>query len=164
MRYEMMKLTRPPIYSLIISHKWVFCLSVRGFFEWFFCVLIVFVFLLVFTREKKKRCFNYKFRCAKLGFKRVCVDPWVQLYKRCSRDGVKESSQPHSLSWCEVLVYNLYYSLTHLFKWKFFVFETCTDPYYLVLNFYQINEGGEIRTRDHLVIKALISCQKTIST
>jgi len=33
-----------------------------------------------------------------------------------------------------------------------------------VLNFYQINGDGEIRTRDYLVIKALISCQKTIIT
>jgi hypothetical protein len=41
--------------------------------------------------------------------------------------------------------------------------ETCTDPHYLVLNFYQINEDGEIRTRDRLVIKALIPCQRTIS-
>jgi hypothetical protein len=30
-----------------------------------------------------------------------------------------------------------------------------------VLNFYQINENGEIRTRDRLVIKVLISCQRT---
>jgi len=29
--------------------------------------------------------------------------------------------------------------------------------------FYQINEDDEIRTRDHLVIKALIPCQRTIS-
>jgi hypothetical protein len=33
-----------------------------------------------------------------------------------------------------------------------------------VLNFYQINEDGEIRTRDRLVIKTLIPCHKTIST
>jgi hypothetical protein len=33
-----------------------------------------------------------------------------------------------------------------------------------VLFFYQINGGGEIRTRDHLVIKALIPCQITNST
>jgi hypothetical protein len=33
-----------------------------------------------------------------------------------------------------------------------------------VLNFYQINGDDEIRTRDHLVIKALIPCQKAIST
>jgi hypothetical protein len=33
-----------------------------------------------------------------------------------------------------------------------------------VLNFYQINKDDEIRTRDHLVIKALIPCQKIIST
>jgi hypothetical protein len=33
-----------------------------------------------------------------------------------------------------------------------------------VFNFYQINGDDEIRTRDRLVIKALIPCQKTIST
>jgi hypothetical protein len=33
-----------------------------------------------------------------------------------------------------------------------------------VLNFYQINGDGEIRTRDRLVIKALIQCQRTNST
>jgi hypothetical protein len=33
-----------------------------------------------------------------------------------------------------------------------------------VLNFYQINGDGKIRTRDRLVIKALIPCQRTIST
>jgi hypothetical protein len=33
-----------------------------------------------------------------------------------------------------------------------------------VLNFYKINGDGEIRTRDHLVIKALIPCQGTILT
>jgi hypothetical protein len=33
-----------------------------------------------------------------------------------------------------------------------------------VLNFYQINGDDEIRTRDRLVIKALISYQRTIST
>jgi hypothetical protein len=33
-----------------------------------------------------------------------------------------------------------------------------------VLNFYQINKDDEIRTRDHLVIKALIPYQKIIST
>ena len=41
---------------------------------------------------------------------------------------------------------------------------TCTGLHYLVLNFYQINGDGEIRTRDRLVIKALIPCQRTIST
>jgi hypothetical protein len=30
-----------------------------------------------------------------------------------------------------------------------------------MLNFYQINGKGEIRTRDHLIIKTLISCQRT---
>ena len=64
----------------------------------------------------------------------------------------------------EVLGYDLYYSLTHPFKWKPFGLETCTGPHYLVLNFYQINRDGEIRTRDRLVIKALIPCQRTIST
>jgi len=33
-----------------------------------------------------------------------------------------------------------------------------------VLNFYQINEDAEIRTRDRLIIKALIPHQKTNST
>jgi hypothetical protein len=33
-----------------------------------------------------------------------------------------------------------------------------------VFNFYQINGDGESRTRDRLVIKALIPCQRTIST
>ena len=33
-----------------------------------------------------------------------------------------------------------------------------------MLNFYQINRDCEIRTRDRLVIKALIPCQRTIST
>jgi len=60
--------------------------------------------------------------------------------------------------------YDLYYSLTHPLKWKPFGLETCTSPHYLVLNFYQINESSEIRTHDHLVIKALISCQRIIST
>jgi hypothetical protein len=60
--------------------------------------------------------------------------------------------------------YDLYYSLTHLLKWKPFGLETCTCPHYLVLNFYQINENDEIWTRDFLVIKALIPCQRTIST
>jgi hypothetical protein len=64
----------------------------------------------------------------------------------------------------EALRYDLYYSLTHPLKWKLFGLETCTDPHYIVLNFYQINEDGEIRTRDRLVIKTLIPCQRTIST
>jgi hypothetical protein len=33
-----------------------------------------------------------------------------------------------------------------------------------VLNFYQINRNSEIRTRDRLVNKAMIPCQRTIST
>jgi len=64
----------------------------------------------------------------------------------------------------EVPRYDLYYSLTHPLKWKPFGLETCTGPLYLVLDFYQINGDGEIRTRDRLVIKALIPCQRTIST
>jgi hypothetical protein len=60
--------------------------------------------------------------------------------------------------------YDLYYSLTYLLKWKPFKLETCTNSYYLVFNFYQINSDDEIRTRDRLVIKALIPCQRTIST
>jgi hypothetical protein len=47
---------------------------------------------------------------------------------------------------------------------KPFELETCTNSDYLVLNFYQINGDGEIRTCDRLVIKALIPCQRTIST
>jgi len=64
----------------------------------------------------------------------------------------------------EVPGYDLYYSLTHPLKWKPFRLETYTCLLYFVLNFYQINRDDEIRTRDHLVIKALISCQKIIST
>jgi hypothetical protein len=60
--------------------------------------------------------------------------------------------------------YDLYYSLTHLLKWKPFGLETCTSPDYLVFNFYQINRDDEILIRDRLVIKALISYQRTIST
>jgi hypothetical protein len=35
-----------------------------------------------------------------------------------------------------------------------------------MLDFYQINGDGEseIRTRDYLVIKAMIPCQRTVST
>jgi hypothetical protein len=58
----------------------------------------------------------------------------------------------------KVPIYDLYYSITHPLKWKPFGLETCTGPYYLVFNFYQINEDGEIQTRDRLVIKALIIC------
>ena len=35
------------------------------------------------------------------------------------------------------------------------------SSHYPMLNFYQINKNGEIRTRDRLVIKALISYQIT---
>jgi hypothetical protein len=42
--------------------------------------------------------------------------------------------------------------------------ETCTYSRYFVLNFYQINRDGEIQTRNRLVIKVLISCQRTILT
>ena len=42
--------------------------------------------------------------------------------------------------------------------------ETCTGSHYLMLNFYEINRDDEIRTHDRLVIKALIPCQRTIST
>ena len=45
-----------------------------------------------------------------------------------------------------------------------FEIETCTDLCYFVVNFYQINKDCEIRTRDHLVINVIISCQKTILT
>jgi hypothetical protein len=60
--------------------------------------------------------------------------------------------------------YDLYYFLIHSLKWKPFWFETYTDPYYLVLNFYQIDEDDKIWTRDRLIIKVLIPCQRTIST
>jgi aryl carrier-like protein len=55
--------------------------------------------------------------------------------------------------------YDLYYSLTHLLKWKPFRLETCTDSHYLVFNCYQINEDDKIWTRDRLVNYALIPCQ-----
>jgi hypothetical protein len=64
----------------------------------------------------------------------------------------------------EVSIYDLYYSLTHPLKWKSFRLETYTDSHCLVLNFYQINRDCEIRTRNCLVIKALIPCQRTNST
>ena len=64
----------------------------------------------------------------------------------------------------EVSKYDLYYSLTYLLKWKPFEFKTCTSLHYLVLNFYQINKDREIQTHDRLVIKVLISCQRTNST
>ena len=64
----------------------------------------------------------------------------------------------------EVSGYDLCYYLTHLLKWKPFRLETCTDPHYFVFNFYQINRNDDIRTRDLLVIKVLISCQITNST
>ena len=62
------------------------------------------------------------------------------------------------------LYYFLIYILIYIFKWKFFRLETYIDLYYLVLNFYQINRDGEIRTRDCLTINALIPCQRTIPT
>jgi len=64
----------------------------------------------------------------------------------------------------DVSGYDLYYFLTHLLKRKPLELETCTDPQYIILNFYQINRDDEIRTHDRLVIKALIPCQRTIST
>ena len=60
----------------------------------------------------------------------------------------------------EVSLYDLYYSITYSLKWKLFELETCTDSHYLVLNFYQINREDKIRTRNCLVIKALMLCQK----
>ena len=88
------------------------------------------------------------------GFKNL--NPWYLCQRTISTQKLKLLG--------EVSGYDLYYSLTHLLKWKPFGFETCTTPHYLVLNFYQINGDGEIRTRDRLVIKALIPCQRTIST
>ena len=55
-----------------------------------------------------------------------------------------------------ILKYNLYYFLIYFFKWKFFGPETCTDSYYFVFNFYQINKYGKIQTLVCLVIKVLI--------
>jgi hypothetical protein len=52
--------------------------------------------------------------------------------------------------------YILYYYLTHPLNWKSFELETCTNLYYLVFNFYQINKDDKIRTRDRLIIKILI--------
>jgi hypothetical protein len=91
---------------------------------------------------------------------------------------VKKPSQSNSLSCLgEFLGYDLYYSPTHPLKWKPFGLETCTGPYYFVLNFYQINrgwwdsnswllshQGSDTMSRDRLVIKALMPCQRTIST
>jgi hypothetical protein len=37
--------------------------------------------------------------------------------------------------------YDLYNSLTHPLKWKFFGIKTCICLHYLVLNFYQIEWG-----------------------
>ena len=45
-----------------------------------------------------------------------------------------------------------------------FEIEIFTGSYYFMLNFYQINKDGEIQTHNHLVIKALIPCQRTKST
>jgi hypothetical protein len=61
------------------------------------------------------------------------------------------------------MIYIIYTcSLTkHSLKWKPFRLETYTSLHYLMLIFYQINRDGEIRTRDCLVIKALIPCQRT---
>jgi len=57
----------------------------------------------------------------------------------------------------------IYIILYHTFiSESFFGFETCTDPYHFVFNFYQINKDDKIRTRDRLIIKILISYQKTI--
>jgi len=78
---------------------------------------------------------------------------------------VKELSQTQKFKLLgEISGYDLYYSLTHLLKWKPFRLETCTCLFYLVLNFYQINRNDEIRTHDRLVINVLIPCQRTIST
>ena len=60
----------------------------------------------------------------------------------------------------EVSLYDLYYSITYSLKWKLFGLETYTNSHYLVLNFYQINRKDKIRTRNCLVIKALMLCQK----
>jgi len=59
---------------------------------------------------------------------------------------------------------DIYYSLTHLFKWKLYRLEIYKGQHYLVLNFYQINEDDEIRSRNCLVIENLIPYLKTNST
>ena len=41
-------------------------------------------------------------------------------------------------------IYDLYYFLTHFLKCKPFELGTCTNLYYLMLNFYHINEDDEI--------------------
>ena len=38
-------------------------------------------------------------------------------------------------------------------------FETCTNPHYFILNFYQISRNDEIRTCDRLVIKVPLGDQ-----
>jgi len=62
------------------------------------------------------------------------------------------------------LTWSLTSGLLELVERKLFGLETCIDSHYLMLNFYQINMNGKIRTRDRLVIKALIPCQKINST
>ena len=57
----------------------------------------------------------------------------------------------------EVLRYDLFYYSIHLFEWKLFELETHIDSHYFIFNFYQINRDDEIQTRDHLIIKVLIS-------
>ena len=42
----------------------------------------------------------------------------------------------------EILRCDLYYFLTHPFKWKFFGFETYKNSSYFMFNFYQINMNG----------------------
>jgi hypothetical protein len=67
-----------------------------------------------------------------------------------------------------ILVYQNYWKILKninlIYFYQIIISTTCLDTRYLVLNFYQINRNDEIRTRNHLVIKTLISCQRIIST
>jgi len=65
----------------------------------------------------------------------------------------------------EVSGYDLYYSLTHPFKWKPFGLETCIDLHYLVLIFF-IKYMGVVRFKLKTTwsLITLIPCQRTIST
>jgi len=58
----------------------------------------------------------------------------------------------------------IYIIFKHIPSNKNFLNLKFKQVYYLILNFYQINKDGEIRTRDHLVIKVMIPYQKIIST
>jgi hypothetical protein len=61
------------------------------------------------------------------------------------------------------MIWFILFSNTSL-KWKLFELEIWTDSRYFVLDFYQINRDGKIRTYNHMIIKTLILYWKTIST